>query len=113
MDGVKSGIRLYDMILDPTHVEGIELYVGSAIPGQFNDSFIEIHGNQPGHARLLHCDAGELAREFHGHLVMRDKYKLHLVRHVPDDVTETPDVGVVQRGIHLVENAKRRRLDTE
>jgi hypothetical protein len=38
MDGVKSGIRLYDMILDPTHVEGIELYVGSAIPGQFNDS---------------------------------------------------------------------------
>jgi len=38
MDGVKSGIRLYDMILDPEHVEGIELYVGSAIPGQFNDS---------------------------------------------------------------------------
>ncbi|HSM03257.1 MAG TPA: carboxypeptidase regulatory-like domain-containing protein [Longimicrobiales bacterium] len=38
MDGVKSGIRLYDMILDPTHVEGIELYVGSAIPGQYNDS---------------------------------------------------------------------------
>ena len=30
--------RLYDMILDPEHVEGIELYVGSAIPGRFNDS---------------------------------------------------------------------------
>ncbi len=38
MDGVKSGIRLYDMILEPAHVEGVELYVGSAIPGQFNDT---------------------------------------------------------------------------
>jgi hypothetical protein len=38
MDGVKSGIRLYDMILEPAHIEGIELYVGSAIPGQFNDT---------------------------------------------------------------------------
>lgn len=37
MDGVRSGIRLYDMILDPVHVEGIEVYVGASIPGRFND----------------------------------------------------------------------------
>ncbi len=38
LDGVKSQIRLYDMILDPTHLEGMEVYVGAGIPGQFNDS---------------------------------------------------------------------------
>ena len=37
MDGVKSGIRLYDMILDPSHIEGVEVYAGAAIPGRFND----------------------------------------------------------------------------
>ena len=37
LDGVKSGIRLYDMILDPTHIEGVEVYAGAAIPGRFND----------------------------------------------------------------------------
>lgn len=37
LDGVKSSIRLYDMILDPTHIEGVEVYAGAAIPGRFND----------------------------------------------------------------------------
>ena len=37
LDGVKSGIRLYDMIIDPSHVEGVEVYAGAAIPGRFND----------------------------------------------------------------------------
>jgi len=37
LDGVKSQIRLYDMILDPMHVEGIEIYVGAGVPGRFND----------------------------------------------------------------------------
>lgn len=37
LDGVKSQIRLYDMILDPSHIEGIEVYVGAGVPGRFND----------------------------------------------------------------------------
>jgi len=37
LDGVKSQIRLYDMILDPMHIEGIEVYVGAGVPGRFND----------------------------------------------------------------------------
>lgn len=37
LDGVKSGIRLYDMIIDPSHIEGVEVYAGAAIPGRFND----------------------------------------------------------------------------
>ncbi len=37
LDGVKSQIRLYDMILDPRHLEGVEVYVGAGVPGQFND----------------------------------------------------------------------------
>jgi len=37
LDGVKSQIRLYDMILDPTHLEGVEIYVGASGAGQFSD----------------------------------------------------------------------------
>jgi len=37
MDGVKSQIRLFDLILDPVHLEGIEVYVGAGVPGKFND----------------------------------------------------------------------------
>lgn len=37
LDGVKSQIRVYDSILDPTHIEGMEVYTGANVPGQFND----------------------------------------------------------------------------
>ncbi|MCA9739672.1 MAG: carboxypeptidase regulatory-like domain-containing protein [Gemmatimonadota bacterium] len=36
LDGVKSQIRVYDLILDPAHIEGIEVYRGG-VPGRFND----------------------------------------------------------------------------
>ncbi len=37
LDGVRSQIRMYDAILDPSHVEGIEVYTGAASPGRYND----------------------------------------------------------------------------
>jgi hypothetical protein len=37
LDGTKSQIRIYDAIVDPSHVEGIEVYRGTTVPGQFND----------------------------------------------------------------------------
>lgn len=37
LDGVKSQIRMYDAILDPSHIEGVEIYTGAAIPGRYND----------------------------------------------------------------------------
>ena len=37
LDGVKSQIRIYDTILDPAHVEGVEVYTGATIPGRYND----------------------------------------------------------------------------
>lgn len=37
LDGVKSQMRLYDLILDPSHVEGLEVYTGATIPGRYND----------------------------------------------------------------------------
>lgn len=37
LDGVKSQIQLFDLILDPEHLEGVEVYVGAGVPGRYND----------------------------------------------------------------------------
>ena len=37
LDGVKSQIRIYDLILDPEHLEGVEVYTGAGVPGRYND----------------------------------------------------------------------------
>lgn len=37
LDGVKSQIRVYDAILDPSHIEGMEVYLGATVPGQYSD----------------------------------------------------------------------------
>src|SRR6056297_754040 len=74
---------------------------------------VEIDRHQTGDTGLLHGNAGELARHLHGDLVMRDEHELHLRRHFLDDVAEAADVGVVQRRIHLVEHAERRRVQLE
>ena len=37
LDGVKSQIQLFDLILDPEHLEGVEVYVGAGVPGKYND----------------------------------------------------------------------------
>jgi hypothetical protein len=37
LDGVRSQIRVYDAIVDPTHLEGIEVYRGATVPGAYND----------------------------------------------------------------------------
>src|SRR6056297_2392529 len=74
---------------------------------------VEIDRHQAGDTGLLHGNASELARHLHGDLVVRDEHELHLRRHFLDDIAEAADVGVVERRIHLVQHAERRRVQLE
>ena len=44
---------------------------------------------------------------------MGDEDELGGLGHLPDHVVVAADVGVVERGVHLVEQAERRGLDEE
>ena len=46
---------------------------------------------------------------FHGRLLVRDQCELDPVK-LPQTLDETVDVGVIQRSLHLIENAERRWL---
>src|SRR5436190_5020209 len=72
---------------------------------------VDLH--QARHARLAHGHAAELRRRFHGALVVRDHDELHLARHLLHHLAEAPDVGLVERRVHLVEQAERRRVQPE
>ena len=47
----------------------------------------------------------QVMHHFHGDLVMRDDEKLHLCRHVAHEITETARVLVIQRRVHLIQQA--------
>jgi hypothetical protein len=65
------------------------------------------------HALLLHGDADQLLRHFHGDLVVRNEDELGLRRHALDHLAEAHGVRVVERRIDLVEHAERRRIEVE
>src|SRR5690606_13717215 len=75
--------------------------------------FGAVHGHQARHARLAHGHAGQLVRGFHGRLVVGDEQELYLFARLADHRGETADVGLVQRRVHLVQQAERRRVEAE
>ena len=44
---------------------------------------------------------------------MRNEDKLHFIRHLTDDIAETPHICIVERCVHLIEHAKRCRIQFE
>src|SRR3990170_5972276 len=74
---------------------------------------LDIHGDDPGDALLLHSDADQLPRHLHCELVVADEQELCLLGHLAHQVAEALDVGVVQGPVNLVEQAERRRVELE
>src|SRR6476646_4288957 len=75
--------------------------------------FVDVDGDHSGHAGLVHRHAGELMHRLHRRLVVSDDDELNASRHLAHDLRETTDVRIVERRIHLVEQAERRRIELE
>ena len=66
----------------------------------------EIHRRDGADALLGHVHAVDRIHGGHGRLVVGDDDELGVFGELPDNAVELLDVGVVQRGIHFIENAK-------
>src|SRR5688572_18821606 len=74
---------------------------------------IDVDGDDARYARLGHRHADELLGHLHRDLVVADEEELGLRGHALDEVAEATGVRVVQRRVHLVEQAERRRVELE
>lgn len=70
----------------------------------------EIHGRDRRNTLFGHINAINHVHSRHRRLVVRDDDELRILREAADDVVELLDVGIVQRRVHLIEDAKRRGL---
>lgn len=61
----------------------------------------------------MHGHTHQLMGHFHGDFVVCDIDKLHLAGHLLHHARVAPDVGVIQRCIHLIQHTERRRVQTE
>ena len=65
------------------------------------------------HALFLHGHAHQLLRQLHGDLVVADEEELGVLRHFLDQRAQPFGIGVIQRRVHLVQQAERRRIELE
>lgn len=72
-----------------------------------------MHRDEAGNARFAHGDANQLVAGLHGAFAVGDDDELCLSRHFAQQRAESPDVGVVQRRIDFVQQAKRRGIEAE
>src|SRR6185369_772497 len=75
--------------------------------------FVDVHCDHSGHTGLVHRHSGELMHGLHGRLVVSDDHELNASGHLAHDLRETTDVRVVERCVHLVEQAERGRIELE
>src|ERR1019366_1152447 len=74
---------------------------------------VELDADQAADAGLLHGDAVQCFRGFHGLLGMGDDHELGIDRHLGDEAGEAGDVGLIERGIDLIQHAERAGLIVE
>src|SRR5262245_58767483 len=75
--------------------------------------FAELDTHNFRHTLLLHRHAVHHRRRLHRALVMRDQDELRGRAHLLDHVREASDVGLIERRVHLVEDAEWARLILE
>ena len=80
---------------------------------QFRVNLFQIEFEQFGDAVLLHGDAVEDIGGLHGAAAVGDDDELGLVAHPAQILRKADDVGVIQRGLDLVEDAEGRGVDGE
>ena len=75
------------------------------------DCLLDFHRHYSRYPPFLHGNANQLVRHFHGDFVVADKDKLGLARHFAHKITKTVSIAVVERGVHLVQETKRGRIE--
>lgn len=70
----------------------------------------KIHRHHLAHTRLLHGNSVDNVHGGHGALVVGNHDELRLLAELADGMVELADVGIVQRGIHLIQHAEGRGL---
>ncbi len=68
---------------------------------------VELDCHQLAAALLLHADTVEDLGDLDGSLVVGDQQELGALGQLLHDLVEAPDVGVVQGGVHLVQQKER------
>src|SRR5665213_1967845 len=71
----------------------------------------KVDRNQFAYACLLHSDAVNNIHAAHGHFVVGHDDELGIIAELADHIGKLAHVGIVQRGVHLIQNTKRCRLD--
>src|SRR2546427_8787220 len=74
---------------------------------------VQVDRDELRQARLFHGDAVEHIRSFHRLPVVGDHQELRLAGQLPQDAQKPVDVRVVERRIHLVEDAEGARAEIE
>src|SRR3984893_3615576 len=92
-------------------VEGVQAVPHSASVAEALGLF-EIYADELAHAAFDHGYPKETVHPRHGDRIMGDseKARLGLAAHIVEKIAKTFDIGVVERRIHFVENANRRRI---
>src|ERR1700691_5510368 len=74
------------------------------------NGLINVDAHQARDARLAHGDTDKLRGKLHRRLVVRDDDELNARGHLADDIAEAPDVVLIERRVHLVEQAEGCRV---
>lgn len=82
------------------HIEVISGFSGH-LHGRIN-----IDGNDTRNPLLLHGNADQLLGHLHGDLVVRDEQELGLLAHAAHKIGIALGIGVIQRRVHFVQQAK-------
>src|SRR5262245_20505835 len=74
---------------------------------------VQLDGDQLRDTRLLHGNAVQAVGDLHGFAVVGDDDELGVLLHAAQHLDEPADIGVVEGGVNLVEQAERARLVLE
>src|SRR6266849_3693632 len=84
---------------------------GRVVPYRRLAHVFQTNGYEVRRAALVEVDSVEGRCVRHGHVVVRDHEELTLPAKPRQHLAETPDVRVVERGVDLVEDRERTRVD--
>ena len=66
----------------------------------------KVHRHQLAHTGFLHGNAINHVHAAHGHFVVRNNDELALLAELADHLGEFAHVGIIQRGVHFVQNTE-------
>src|SRR5262249_44207479 len=109
-----TGTKAYAKLLRGTYArEDSDVPAQAGLKARRSNTLVQLHGNQLRDPGLLHRNAVEAVRDLHGLPAVRNDDELRLAQHASKHVHESADIGIVERRVDFVEQAKRAWLVLE